>query len=54
MERRDIAIVPINIAFRSVATCGNAFKHSACPELDNCYRSYAQQNAKELADLLKG
>ena len=30
----------------------NAIEHSANPDLDNCYRDYAQQNARELAGLL--
>ncbi len=30
----------------------NAWSHSANPFLDNYYRSYAQDNAKELAELL--
>lgn len=32
--------------------CMNAPSHSANPDLDNCYRSYAQDNAKGLADIL--
>ena len=45
-------LVPIDMALRFDLTCEDAAKHSAIPELDNCYRDYAQQNARELAAIL--
>ena len=54
LECRGIAIVPINIAFRSAVSCGSTGKHSAQSNLDNCHRDYAQRNATELAGLLSG
>lgn len=48
------ALVLINIACRSSATCANGIWHSAYPKLDNCHADYAQRNARELANLLKG
>jgi len=47
------SIVSINIEIRSAITCKNGIKHSAYPGLDNCYRDYAQQNAQDLADVLR-
>ena len=47
------SLVTINIEMRSRATWSFVVKHSANPKLDNCFRDYAQRNAKELADLLK-
>lgn len=52
-RRSDRSLGLINIAGCSTVTCDNVIWHSANPELDNCYRDYAQQNATELADLLK-
>ena len=45
-------LVTINRRIRSTMSRGFATKHSASPPLDNCHSSYAQQNARELADLL--
>lgn len=48
------SLVAMNIARRSAVNCGNGILHTAHSDLDNCFRDYAQQNAKELADLLTG
>lgn len=37
-----------------MVTCGNGIEHSAYPKLDNCFRDYAQRDARELATLLSG
>ena len=45
-------LVTINMWIRSSTSRAFAAKHSANSELDNCYRDYAQRNARELAELL--
>lgn len=47
------SLVLINTTCRSGMTCGNSTWHNANPKLDNCYRDYAQRDARELADLLR-
>ncbi len=46
-------LVPINIGC-SLSHHLHAPSHSADPFLHNCYRDYAQRNARELADLVGG